>query len=266
MSIFHLKDYKDVLRRKIKEHEGQRGVLAKLAEAAGCQRSYLSQVLNTHIHLIPDHALGICEFFHFNEDETRFFLGLVDHARAGTPRLRKRISQQLHEIRERNTVLEKKIDAKVIQSTEENFLYYSSWIYAAVHVAVSIHELQTPHQIAQHLQLARETVENVLVFLESQQLVAKHSGKWNYVTGERHLSRQSALVALHHNNWRQRAVLSAQSSPNGNYHYTGVSSLSRHDFHAVSAILLEVTEKIRKLTRVSTEEELVCLNMDFFKV
>ncbi len=265
MNLYHLTDYKDVLQKKIKSFEGHRGILAKMAEAAGCQRSYLSQVLNTHVQLTPDHALGLCDFLKFNEDETQYFLLLVDHARAGSNRLKQRIQNHLKEIRERNTTLEKKIAANVIQATEQHYLYYSNWIYAGVHIAVSIPQLQTASALAAHFRMPVEFITKILNDLESMKLIEKNGNKWDYAAGEQHLSRKSALISLHHNNWRNQAVLSSQMQPEKNYHYTGISSISRYDYQIISDILLEVTEKIRKIISVSKEEELICLNMDFFK-
>lgn len=266
MNIYHQNDYKDVLAEKIKEFQGHRGTLAKLAEAAGCQRSYLSQVLNTHVQFTPDHALGVCSFFEFTEDETQYFLLLVDLARAGSTKLKQRIQNQLKQIRDRNTVLEKKISANIVHATEQNYLYYSNWIYSAVHIAVSIPELQTAKALSNHFFIPLEIIEKILADLESMKLISRQGQKWSYAAGEQHLSRRSALISLHHNNWRNKAVMSSQTHPEKNYHYTGISSLSRYDYQIVSDILLEVTEKIRKIISVSKEEELICLNMDFFKL
>jgi uncharacterized protein (TIGR02147 family) len=266
MNTYRFSSYKDLLHGKLKELQGQRGIVAKMAVAAGCQRSYLSQVLNTHVHLTPDHAYGLCGFFGFNEDETTFFMLLVDHARAGGRALKGRLKNQIERIQKRNLELEGRLDVKIVQVTESTYRYYSSWIWAAIHIAVSIPVLQTPEQLAKHLQLPQSLVESTLVELTEMGLVSKSGAHWSYAGGEQHLSRRSTLIATHHGNWRGRAALMAQVASDQNYHYTGVSSASRADCQLISDLLLETTERIRKIIAASKEEELICVNLDLFRV
>lgn len=265
MNFYRFEAYKALLKEKLKTFQGHRGVLVKLAVAAGCQRSYLSQVLNGHIHLTPDHALGVSEFFGFDEEQTEYFLTLVDYERAGSRKLKQRLKQRLEGIRKRNANLENRISANIVQTNESGYIYYSSWIWAAVHIAVSIPELQTVEAIAKHLQVPRDLVEQTLAGLLEMGLIKKTAAGWAYGGGEQHLSRKSALIALHHSNWRARAVLAAQTHLEQNYHYTGISSVSRYDLQLIREMLLETTEKIRKIIVLSKEEELICLNMDCFK-
>jgi uncharacterized protein (TIGR02147 family) len=264
MKTFRSTDYKVLLRERI-EHSGERGVITKLAEAAGCQRSYLSQVLNTHVHLTPDQALGVAEFFGFNEDETTYFLALVDHARASSPALRARLKRICDSLRKKHEDLESRLETPVIQASEQDLVYYSTWVPAAVHIAVSIPDLQTPAALAHHLQLPEALIEATLHTLEQMQLVKRKGTRWVYAGAERHLSKRSALVPLHHSNWRQRAIVSSQAQVTDAYHYTGISSVSRQDYQEIKDRLLEVTEKIRIQISSSREEELVCLNIDFFR-
>jgi uncharacterized protein (TIGR02147 family) len=265
MNVYRFENYKDVLKAQLKERSTQRGIVSRLAQAAGCQRSYLSQVLNSHVHLTPDHAFGICDFFGFNETETAYFLALVDHARAGSPAFKARLKSQMKKIRDHHAALENRISAQIIQGTEMNYRYYSTWLGAAVHIAVSIPELQTLESLAEHFQVPRPLIQGVLQDLNEMGLIRKAGDLWTYVTGEQHLARKSALIALHHGNWRSRATLSAQLQDERNYHYTGISSVSRTDAQIIADLLLQLTEKIRLIVAASKEEELVCLNLDFFR-
>ncbi|MGE3756215.1 MAG: TIGR02147 family protein [Pseudobdellovibrionaceae bacterium] len=265
MNLYRFEDYKQVLKTKISEFKGHRGIVAKLAEAAGCQRSYLSQVLNSHVQLTPDHALGICQYLTFTEAETAFFLLLVDYARAGSRALKQRLLKQIKETQEKNSNLESKIETPIIHASESMYLYYSSWIWSALHIAVSIPELQTVPALAKHFQLPAHFIEQTLLGLKEMGLVNKSGEKWTYGTHEQHLSRRSSLISLHHRNWRDRAVTSSQTHPERNYHYTGISSASKEDFLKIYVLLVSTTEKIRKTISLSKEEELICLNIDFFK-
>jgi uncharacterized protein (TIGR02147 family) len=266
MNVYKFENYKELLRAKIKEFKATRGIVAKMAEAAGCQRSYLSQALNTHVHLTPDHAFGLSEFFGFNSDERNYFLLLVDYGRAGTRALKTHLKQNIEEIQKRNSVLENRLTATVVDPTEAHYKYYASWIWAAVHIGVSVPELRTVERLSKHLSIPESFVESTLQGLSEMGLVHKAGHEWKYVEGERHLSHRSALSALHHANWRSRAALAAQLKDERSYFYTGVSSASREDCKWIRETLLETTEKILKVIGRSKEEELICLNLDLFRV
>jgi hypothetical protein len=74
LSIFAFGHYKDFLRAHC---DASRGALTKLAEAAGCQRSYLSKVLTADPHLTPDQGFLISRFLEFKSDEAEYFMLLL---------------------------------------------------------------------------------------------------------------------------------------------------------------------------------------------
>jgi len=65
-NVFNHLDYKDFLKIQIEENHEAYGYKSRLAKAANCQKSFLSQVLNSHIHLTPEHAVGLCQFWKFS--------------------------------------------------------------------------------------------------------------------------------------------------------------------------------------------------------
>src|SRR5258707_1252594 len=56
MSPFDYKDYRLFLKALCRQPEAKRGFQAALAKAAGCQSSYLSQVLQGNVHVTKDSA------------------------------------------------------------------------------------------------------------------------------------------------------------------------------------------------------------------
>lgn len=266
MNIYRSNDYKDLIKTLIRNDSSGRGVITKLADAAQCQRSYLSQVLNSHVHLTPDQALGICGFFKLNDDETSYLLTLVDWARAGSPALKKRLKNVLEKLRKKNEDLETQIAIPIIRTDPSEVAYYSSWLWPAIHIAVSIPELQTKESLSRRLNVPESLVASALDGLAQMGLVKNIGLKWSYAQGERHLSKYSALISLNHSNWRQRAVLSSQTQFENSYHYTGVSTMSESDFIVIKELLLKMTQNIRKIISASKEEKLICLNLDFFNI
>ena len=82
-SVYEFIDYKLFLKKCIAQSE-QRGFTTRLAEAAGCQRSYFSTVLSGNIHLLPEHLFGICEFLKLSNDESEYLFLVLDYIRVGS--------------------------------------------------------------------------------------------------------------------------------------------------------------------------------------
>ncbi len=99
MDVFTFDDYKKYLRHQVAHNRDIRGYQTNLAEAAGCQRAFISQVLTSHINLTPDHAAALCSFWRFSDDESDFFMDLVALGRAGTEKLRGNLNRRLSKIK-----------------------------------------------------------------------------------------------------------------------------------------------------------------------
>ena len=80
--MFDLDDYKAVLRTQIDRNRSVRGYQKKLSEACRCHTSFISQVINSHLHLTPDHAADMCVFWGFNDLQTDYYSTLVEYNRA----------------------------------------------------------------------------------------------------------------------------------------------------------------------------------------
>jgi uncharacterized protein (TIGR02147 family) len=254
----------------IADTKPRRGVVSRLAEAAGCRPSYLSQVLGSAVQLTPDQALGLAEFLGLSEAETEYWLGLVDHSRAGTPRLRKRIEIRLGTLRERHEDLTVRLRRPAPESSEDRTLYYSSWTWSAIHILTSVPRFQTLLAIAQALGLDEATTLEHLTVLERMGFVirSQESGvtRWKNSRTEVHVPRDSPLISLHHNNWRQMAVLRAQRRPTDSVHFTGIYAISRSDFERLKEMLRQLITEVNRVAVASPDETLICFTSDLFAV
>ncbi len=264
MSLFACTDYKEFVRDQIQANRSIRGYQTLLANGAGCQRTYLSQVLHSEIHLTPDHAANLGLFWKMEQDEKEYFLELVNLARAGTKPLLELTRNRLREIRNRRLDLTNRFNAARIEAEETP--YYSSWIWSALHVLVSIPEFQTVENMSRRLELPAVTVVRFLMTLKEMGLVQEKDGSWTSIQTDLHLSRHSPWNAIHHNNWRQRAVLNSQLCSLEDLHYTAVVSMSRKDFGRVKELLVEAIEKKRRVVVNSPEEDVFCVGVDLFRV
>ncbi|MCM2277921.1 MAG: TIGR02147 family protein [Oligoflexia bacterium] len=260
------RDYKDYLKERVRQNAGRRGYIAALAQAAGCQRSYFSQMIRGSAHLTPDHAIGLCEFWELSENETEYFMLLVEHARAATPRLRRRLETRLSSLRKRlNSVGGRLQDPPGLEAGQE-LRYYASWHTVAIHLLCGFPKAGAVEDIAERLQLPRALVARELELLAQLGLVSERKGAWKSSSPQLHLPRESPMAMIHHANWRDRAVAAARVPGGDGLHFTAVHSLSQADFLRVREVLLESFQKAKKIVEPSPEEELACIACDYFKV
>jgi uncharacterized protein (TIGR02147 family) len=267
--IYQFKSYKDYLRNYLK-HSSSRGATVRLAEAAGCQSSYLSKVLQpgSKVQLTHDHIFGISEFLNLSKNESHFLEVLLEKDRASQKKYKLKIEKEIETLRNENlkvaSVLNK---APVRPDTAIDQTYYSHWLYSALHIAVSIPSLQDLASLSKHFFMPPEVLRDYLNTLEKNELVQQISkDKWSWKRGDFHLSNQSPLAVMHQMTWRSKAIEDSSQRTSSSVHYTVVQSISEDDFDRLRSIVLEWIENFQKISGPSNPEELVNLNLDFYKV
>jgi uncharacterized protein (TIGR02147 family) len=266
LPIYSFSSYKTYLRARIDEEENPWGLLTKLAAAAGCQRSYFSRMLSQETHLTPAQAFGLSRYWGLTNDETEYFLGLLEVERAGTSDYRDHLKRKNEELKRRQEDLAQLVKRNLAVSDERDLEYYSAWFWVAVHALTSIPQFQSESAISEKLGISRSQVRMILNVLEKWGAVYQDGARWKYNAREQHLSKESPLVCFHHSNWRQQAIMDAQRRNPASIHYTVVQSLSRADFERVKQLVLDLIEKSSRIAGPSKEEDLMCLTCDFFSV
>lgn len=265
MDVFQFNDYKECIRSFVDFHKAQRGYQSLLAEAAGCQRAFISQALNSHVHLTPDHAVGLCQFWRLSDLETDFFMELVAYARAGTEAMRALSKRRLTNLRMRHADLGKKFSKASAQATTVHASYYSSWHYSAIHVLCSIPGYQTEDAISEKLGIPRLKTVRILSELQEMGVISKGpSGRWCPLKNDLFLGRDSVMTFNNHWNWRQKAIEDIQMGTEDSIHYTSLHALSRNDILEFKSLLINFISTTRELVAPSPEEEMVCITCDLF--
>lgn len=266
MTIFSTMDYKKYIRTQVEANAEEYGYKSKLADAAGCQKSFFSQVLNSHVQLTPEHALGLSKFWKLNPKEREYFLELVNFARAGTKELSDYIKEKLQALRKENENLGKRFAQPQLSVTDDlGAVYYSNWHYMAIHMGVTVPQWQNAGKLAKRLQLPEAFVVESLKQLQNLELVEKTSdGSWRVTKKSLHLPKDSIFSFINNNNWRQRVQNLSVQRDSDNIHYTGIYSLSLEDLERLRHLVLEFIDKTRKLVVPSAEEEIVCFACDLF--
>ncbi len=145
-------------------------------------------------------------------------------------------------------------------------VFYSSWIYGAIHVMLTIPEFQTKEAIAKYLNLSLKKTAEILEFLVSIGL-AKQSVSGRFEIGEAriHLGSDSPLISKFHTNWRMQAIRSLEKEDlKEDLHYSSAVTLSEEDFLKIKSLLVKHIEEIKAIIRDSSAEGVHCFSIDLF--
>ncbi|MGK5084243.1 TIGR02147 family protein [Bdellovibrionota bacterium FG-1] len=265
LSIFESTDYKRYLTEV--DESRPRGFRKALAQATHCQTAYISHVLNGSGHFNLEQAEATSRFLEMGRDETRFFLMLVEHNRAGTPSLRRVLGEQMDEMRERHLSLRKRVGIQATLSRENQATYYSSWHYAAVHMAVTVPSLRTRSALGRALRLSSRKLIEVLDFLVSVGLLNRQGDQLTSGSTLLHLEKDSPLIFQHHANWRGKAMASMhEEHADASVHYSSVVTLSAEDVQKIRALITQNLSEWIQIVKDSKEEQVYGLGIDFFRV
>lgn len=265
VNIFDFKSYKTFLSKACEE---ERGLLTRLAEAAGCQKSYLSACLTGKNQITLDHALGMSEYLHLVDAEEEYFFTLIEKERASTVKLQRKLEAKLKDLSREAYRLKNQQNATVIVNSNDNSLsnYYATWLPTAIHTMTSIESLQTVPELSRRLQLPPESTQFFLNYLLSQELIKKVGNRYRWNSGNIHLSDESNWLSTHHLNWRFRAIDNFQKRDQAATHYTAIQSMSVSDFEVLKKKIAKFIKEFNSVSDPSTPEEAFCFNIDFFKV
>lgn len=268
MNIFDLSDYKEVIRRSIQKNTHQRGYQTLLAKAAGCSRSFLSQVIGRYseIDLTRDQAIGLCNLWAFSEIEIDYFLTLVDLKRSKTKYLRDYLEGRLKKIKDDQAKLSKKLNAENINNINSELVYYSSWIFAAVHILITIPDYRDSKSISSKLKLPENLVIKTLHQLSELGLIEKNENVWVPTQKNINLNESSPLSIINHCHWRYKAITSVQQRNLDSLHYSSVFTISQNDLNSLRQLIKDFIFKSRELIVKSPEEVIYCFNLDFFEL
>jgi uncharacterized protein (TIGR02147 family) len=252
--VFDFNNYKDFLRHVAGGKIFRRGIKTKFAKAAECQSTYISQVLHGKSHLSLEQAERISRFLGHTKEETQFFLLLLNKDRSGSKELKAFFSQQIEDrITQRLSVVNR-LGVNNVLTEEQHAIFYSSWQYLAIHMALTIPELQTREALANYFHITLERVDKVLEFLLQAGLAQTHKNTYKTGTPVIRLGKDSPHIFKHHGNWRQQAIDSA------------VVTLSKKDVIKLKDLLLEQLKENIQLIRQSPEEEVCVYSVDFFSL
>ncbi len=265
MSIFNYTNYKTFIREKVQNSPKKgRGQYRQLALHLHLNSTVVSQIFKGSRHLNPEQALQLCEHYGFSELETKYFVNMVNKERAGTEKLKAFYQREEKKMAQESKNIKSRIIEHKEISDEHKAIFYSNWYYSGLRLLTSIPQYQSVEEMSQHLQLPLALVQKVVNFLLETGLCVEINGKLSIGPQHTHLDAQSPLINNHRRNWRLKAVEQMTKSSDTNLFYSAPVTLSQKDFVHIQEEMVALIAKVIKRIEKSPEEQMACLNIDWF--
>jgi len=262
--VYKFHDYKAYLRQRVGDKSARRGLKSALAQAIHCQPTYVSQVLYSRAHFSPEQAIALNEFLGHSKDEGHYFLLLVQKDRAGTAPLKKYYSEHIQELLDRRLSLTRRFGAQNKLTEEHRTTFYSTWHYLAIHIALTVPELQTKNALVEYFRLPMKKVAAVIEFLMEAGLARQEGDRYLCESNLLRIGSDSPHIGKLHSQWRTQALEALDREEIHNLHYTAVVSLSHADIRALKSRMLEDINQYVNVIRQSKEEDVYAVCIDFF--
>jgi len=265
-SIFQFEDYKDFFNHWVSTLPKQgHGEYRRVALALAVSTTMVSQVFRGDKELSLELACDLCEYLNLTEEETEYFLLLVEHRRAGSIKLKKRLQKQIKERREKAQKLENRLKKETEMSEEQRAVFYSSWMYSGVRILASCGGFNNAELIAQRLNLPRNQVQKILEFLLSHGLLVQKKDELHLGPTKTYIGSSNLLTVKHHQNWRLQAFNRMVQDDSKNLFYTGPMSLSHEAAELLRQEISNLLDQIFKVVPPTASETTRCLNIDWFE-
>lgn len=267
MDIFAFKNYKAFLTEYIKKNK-HKGLISQIAEICGCDRTYISQVLNGKADLLPDHLARFCESLNFTELESDYLMQLLLKDRAATSAAKNIFENKLKKIKDIADELSQKIksrkDTEEIITEEHRTLYYSNLLFSVVHILTSIENFQTIDALAKKLNSSETQILLILKHLTEMGLVSKIKDKYVHSGKSMYLKRDASQIYSLHLQSRLESV--RRSFEKNDVHFTNIFSVSKSDVDKLRGQITSLIEEQRKTVHASGTEQACVFTCDFFVV
>lgn len=262
--IFEHIDYKIFVRSWVKaQPRNGYGQFSRIAEQLSTTSVVISQIFKGSKNLNLEQALKLSKYIDLSEIETKYFILLVEQARAGSSELHDYFSKQLQEVRDASLSIKNIINHQEL-TEEDKEIFYSNWWYIAIWLASDIKRYSHTAKLAQHFNISEKKVSEITNFLVDKGLLIRINSGFKLGKNVIHLPKESPLVLKHHFHWRMKSIESLSNNNGEQINYSAPMALSKDAALKIQHDLLRIIKKATKIASESNSEELYCLNMDWF--
>ena len=269
MNIYECLDYKEFINKYIQSLPGEgRGEYGRVAKAVRVSSTLISQIFKGSRELSLEQAFLISEYLNLNEEELDYFELLVLMARSGIKKQKDFYLTKIKKLQEKNKSFKKFIKPKDLKlKPEEELVYYTEWIHAAVRILSEIEGLQTVESLSNKLKIEVDIVKKSAEFLSKIGMAEYESGKIKGVKTNIHLDRSSPFILLRQQTWRLKALENLQRKNEEDYSFNALMTIEEDQLEKIQEILKESVGKIgEQVQEAEKPRKMLCLNIDMFEV
>lgn len=265
--IYTFSNYKEFVRVWVRAQPKKgHGQFRRMAEHLGVGTVLMSQVFNGERDLNEEQALELCGFLNLLEGESRYFLALVRHARAGSKKLRDHIRMELDQIRKGAENLKGRIKSEKDISENSKAIFYSDWIYSAIRLATDVPKFREVNGLSRRFDLPSERVRAAAEFLVQNGLCVLEQGELRMGPQIVFLPADSPYVLSRQRSWRLRAFQKMEEGRAEDLYFTCPIVCSEKTIASLRKKILKFIEETLAEVKDSPSEELVCMNIDWFRI
>lgn len=265
MNLFELENYKTIIQSIMEEkRKTQKGVSRKLAEYLNVHPSMISQVLMGNKDFSEEQMMLVTEFLGLPQLESQYLLILLQQERAGSTKLKKYYGGMKAEVRKKALSIHERVIKNKTLSDKEKAIFYSNWLYPAVHLLSTLDKKPRFEEICERLDISAARAREILDFLIDHHMVVERDGVFSSGPVVTHLEKSSPFLPKHHTNWRLKAIQYSDKISDQELMYTASMSINKKDFAKVREEFLQSIQKMVKVVSHSPAEDIAQINLDFF--
>ncbi|MCB0356151.1 MAG: TIGR02147 family protein [Bdellovibrionales bacterium] len=267
MNLFKYEDYKSYIKDRIQQMPRKgRGQLRQLAMHLGVSTVQVSHVFTGDRELNPELALEVASYFELKSLETEYFVLLVQKARAGTHRLKQHYNQQLSVVRQEGLSTGYRLEGAKVITEEVKLEYYTNVLHSLVRLVLLLDSVNGISEIAQRLHLSEQEAQTSLDFLLRYGFCEKVKGQIKVKDPVLYLPPDSPLVAQQHIHWRLRGMEKVRFLSDEELFFSGPVTLAKQDLPRIKEEIKNFIAQFMNSIKDSKDEDLACLNIDWFKI
>ena len=270
MSVFEAVDYLAFVNQKLRSPAGgaPRGQVKALAAKLRCHPTFVSQILGGKAHFNHEQAVLFCEYIQLSDEESEFFIDLLNRDRAGSRSSRAHFQRVLDRKTAERKIFQKRAAISSTLTREQEIQYFSRWAIPIAHAAIQIPELRKSDKLAKAMSWSTSMTINALDTLEQLKLAEEKLGCWLPTKETLHIGRDSPLNSTFHVNWRLKtaAQLAEHDRAAEEIHYSSAFAISPDAAEEIREIILSSLQTIRTKMCEAKPEALYSFCLDFAPV
>ncbi len=263
--------YRPLLREQAerwkKEHSGW--TLQRIAQKAGIQPPYLTNVLKERAHLSSDQLHSLSRVWLWDQDELDYAQLLLDWERSGLDSRKKHLRAKLELVRKQKLESKANLKKDVVEAStpEELTRFFLNPFYFLLNAFLGVPRFsQDPARIASCLNVHPARVSSWLKDLVKMKFLEQGKDGFKVVRRNFHLPRESPLCEPHQQLLLQLSHQHLQSLPEDRkYSFTVTFSADPAAREKVQREFLAFLKKIEPVVKDAPSEELYGMRFDLFQ-